>query len=290
VLLQRHRRLIADLGLLYAAAIWGTTFSIVKGSLDAIDPVALVGYRFLIAAVVLGSVLWVKRVPVRASLKEGAALGLLLWLLYVPQTIGLRYTTASNSGFITGLFIVFVPAFSLLIFKRKPTMQRLAAVGLALCGLWLLTGGLRAFGIGDALTLLTAMTYALHILFADHWVNDEGNPWALSFVQFLTVGVLSIAVLPFTGASWGIHRVGTIGVVVFLALFPTLSAFVIQLVAQRITTPVKVAVIFAMEPVCAALYAWSFGGERMVPLKAIGGLLIVVAIALSELPGRQGSE
>jgi drug/metabolite transporter (DMT)-like permease len=277
--------LLADLGLLYAAAVWGTTFSIVKGSLDAIDPVALVGYRFLIAAAVLGAALWARRVPVLPSLWRGAALGFVLWLLYVPQTIGLKYTSASNSAFITGLFIVFVPAFGP-FFGRKPTRQRLSAVAVALVGLWLLTGCLRSFGLGDALTLVTAATYALHILFADHWVNAEFNPWALSFVQFATVGVLSMAALPFTGASLAIQRVGTVEVVVFLALFPTLSAFVIQFVAQRVASPVKVALVFSMEPVCAALYAWTFGGEHMIPVRAVGGLLIVAAIVISELPAR----
>jgi len=159
-------------------------------------------------------------------------------------------------------------------------------VGVAFLGLCLLTGGLRSFGIGDAVTLVTAATYALHILFADRWVNAEGNPWMLSFVQFATVGVLSMVALPFTGASFAVQRAGTIEVVVFLALFPTLSAFVIQLVAQQIASPVKVAVIFSMEPVCAALYAWSFGGERMVPVRAAGGLFIVAAILISEIPTR----
>jgi drug/metabolite transporter (DMT)-like permease len=283
--LKRSKSLVADLGLLYAAAVWGTTFTIVKASLDSIDAVVLVGYRFLIAALFLGLVLWTKKVPIRPSLHKGAMLGIILWLLYVPQTVGLKYTTASNSAFITGLFIVFVPLFSLL-FKKKPNAQRLIAVGIALAGLWFLTGGLRSINIGDAITLVTAMTYALHLLFADKWVNDQGNPWALSFVQFLVVGLLSMIVVPFTGASFGVHGLNTIGVVVFLALFPTLSAFVIQLVAQKVTAPVKVAVIFAMEPVFAALYAWTLGGEPMIPVRAVGGLLIVVAMVVSELPLR----
>ena len=286
MLRPRSKRLLADIGLLYSAAVWGTTFSVVKGSLDAIDPIVMVGYRFLIAGCLLGIVLWAKRVRVRDSLARGAALGFVLWLLYVPQTVGLKYTAATNSAFITGLFIVFVPLLSFALFRRKPDGRKLAAVGVALAGLWLLTGGLRSFGLGDALTLVTAAAYALHLLLADRWVSDDGDPWALSLVQFFTVGLLSMAAAPFAGASFAIGRTGTIGVVLFLALLPTLSAFVIQLVAQKITTPVKVAVIFAMEPVFAALYAWTFGGEALVPVRAIGGLLIFAAIIVSELPSR----
>jgi drug/metabolite transporter (DMT)-like permease len=246
-----------------------------------------VAYRFLIASAVLGLFLWLKRVPIGPSLRKGAILGFMLWALYVSQTIGLKYTTASNSGFITGLFVVFVPLLSFLLFRKSPDARRVGAVGVALVGLILLTGGLKTFNVGDALTLLAAVTYALHILYADRWVQGAGNPYALSFVQFATVGVLSLVWVAFAGSSWIVERPAVWWLIVFLALFPTLSAFVIQLVAQRITTPVKVALIFSMEPVFAALTAWTIGGERLVPLHALGGLLIVGALVLSSLPGRR---
>src|SRR3954469_15419187 len=106
----------------------------VKGALDAVSPETLVGYRFLISAALL--LPWVaKRRRISAHMKESAVLALLLYALYVSQTIGLKYTTASNSGFITGLFVIFVPLFLLLFFRKPPTSVQWAASGLALAGL-----------------------------------------------------------------------------------------------------------------------------------------------------------
>lgn len=284
---RRFPSLAIDAGLLYSAAVWGATFPIVKDSLKGIGALALVGHRFLLAALVLGLVLWAKRVPIKPVLRQGMALGAILWLLYASQTIGLNYTSAANSGFITGLFVVFVPVFSLLLFRKPPTWIRWLAVGLAIVGLWLLTGGMSSFNRGDGLTLIAAATYALHILFADKWVQGEIDPYALSFVQFATVALLSFAAVPVFGESYAVGSGRTALVVLGLALFPTLSAFVIQLVAQKTTAPVKVALIFTMEPVFAALFSWTLGNEKPAALQAAGGALIVVAMVLSEVPVRQ---
>lgn len=284
---RRTPSLLIDAGLLYSAAVWGATFPIVKEIQSEISANALVGYRFLLAALVLGAVLWIRKVPVRPVMRQGIALGAILWLLYTPQTIGLTFTSAANSGFITGLFVVFVPVFSWLLFRKNPSWTRWATVGLSVAGLLLLTGGLSAFNRGDGLTLLAAATYALHILFADRWVQGDTDPYALSFVQFATVAVLSLVAVPMFGDSfaWGSSRTALI--VVGLALFPTLSAFVIQLVAQKTTSPVKVALIFTMEPVFAALFSWTIGHEKAGVNQIAGGGLIVAAMVLAELPGRK---
>lgn len=278
---------LSDLGLLYAAVVWGSTFFLVKNSLGSIDPVILVGYRFLLAAFLLGLYLLFKQVNLFSSFKQGLVLGVLLWLLYAPQTIGLGHTSAANSGFITGLFVAFVPLFSFLFFKQIPSSVRILALGLSITGLAVLTGGLKEINIGDMLTVITAMAYAIHILFADKYVKGDLNPLVLSFQQFLIVGVLSLIAgvifqLPFFPGN-----PSTLGIIAFLAIFPTLSAFVIQLVAQKFTTPVKVALIFAMEPVFAAIFAWTLGNESFTYPQALGGVLIVVAMIISELPAHR---
>lgn len=281
---RRLPALVVDAGLLYAAAVWGASFPVVKGSLRGIGAFALVGYRFLIAGAVLGLVLLALRRPVRPVLGPGCALGFVLWLLYASQTVGLKHTTAANSGFITGLFVVFVPMFSLLFFRRPPSAVRWAAVGVAATGLWLLTGMLQAFNFGDGLTLIAAAAYALHILLADRWVRGEADPYALSYVQFMTVAALSFAAVPLFGEGFAVGSGRTALVVLGLALIPTLSAFVIQLAAQKTTPPVKVALIFTMEPVFAALFSWTLGGETPGALQIVGGGLIVAAMVLAELP------
>ena len=114
--LTKYKNYLADLGLLYASAIWGTTFFIVKDTINYIDPVTLCAYRFFLAALILlPIILKTKKLPF-SNLKEGLILGVFLWFIYVAQTIGLVYTSASNAAFITGLFVVFIPIFSLIIF------------------------------------------------------------------------------------------------------------------------------------------------------------------------------
>jgi drug/metabolite transporter (DMT)-like permease len=273
----------ANFGLFYAAAIWGSTFFIVKNSLQFISPIMLVGYRFTLAAAILAIYLLYKRQPLFRNIKQGLLMGLFLWLLYITQTIGLKITTASNSGFITGLFVAFVPLFALLLFKKRPTYFGLAAVGLSIAGLWLLSGGLKEINAGDLLTLAAAATYAIHILLADKYMKTGADPYILCFQQFAFVGVVSLLIGAFDSSQFLPSTNGVIGTIIFLAVFPTLSAFVIQLVAQRLVTPLRVSLIFAFEPVFAALFAWTAGGEIFRPERALGGLLIFVAMIVSGL-------
>lgn len=271
-----------DFGLFYCAAVWGATFFMVKGALDAVSPETLVGYRFLVSAALL--VPWVlQRRRKSAHMKESAVLALLLYALYISQTIGLKYTTASNSGFITGLFVIFVPLFLLLFFRNPPTPVQWAASGLALVGLWLLTGGIRSLNKGDTMTLIAAMTYAGHLLATDTYVRADADTVLLSFHQFWMTGVLSLLTAAGDGASFRVGTSAAWETIVFLAVFPTLSAFFIQMIAQKKTSPVKVALIFSLEPVFAALFAWTLGGEKFVPARAAGGGLIVAAMVAGEL-------
>lgn len=281
-----YRNNLADLGLLYIAVIWGSTFFVVKDSLAYVDPVLLVGYRFIVAALLIGCFLIYRRKPWLTNLKSGGILGILLWLCYVPQTIGLQFTTASNSGFITGLFVAFVPLFAFVLFQELPSPAKVLAVFTSILGLWFLTGGLAEINAGDGLTIVTAMAFAAYILVADRYAKDNVDPYILSFQQFVVVGGLSVIAgfifqFPFTVAS-----PGTLWVILFLTIFPTLSAFVIQMMAQKYTAPVKVSLILALEPIFAAVFAWTLGGETFIPSRSIGGVLVVLAIIVAEVPSR----
>jgi len=139
---------------------------------------------------------------------------------------------------------------------------------------------------GDLLTVITAIAFAVYILVADRYTKDNLDPYILSFQQFLTVGLLSVIVGLLFGLPLTVASSGTLGVILFLTLFPTLSAFVIQLVAQKHTAPVKVSLILAVEPIFAAVFAWTVGGETFMPNRALGGMLVVAAIIGAELPIR----
>ncbi len=276
----RKTELLADAGLFYAAVIWGATFVVVQWALTGVDAVTMVGYRFLFAGSVLMVYLAVKRRPLMRDMGRSLWLSIILWSLYASQTIGLKYTTASNSGFITGLFVVFVPIFLITLFKRRPTVWEIVATLISLGGLWILTGGLREINTGDALTLISAMTYALHLLYSDKFMKSGADPLLISCQQFLFVGIFSVLFGLATGRSFAVTA-PAIGWIIFLALFPTLSAFVIQMFAQKLTSPLRVSLIFAFEPVFAAIFAWTIGGESFVWKSAIGGILIFAGLVVS---------
>jgi len=278
---------LSNLGLFYSAAIWGTTFFIVKGSLAHIDPVILVGYRFLLAAIILGGWLSLRRMPLFADFKKGAILGLFLGILYLSQTIGLGITTASNSGFITGMFVAFVPIFSWTVFRQKPPWTGWVASAVSLSGLWILTGGMCNVNGGDLLTIMSAMTYAIHILFTDKYVKSGIDPIMLNFQQFLFVGVVSLLMGLIFNLPLAPSSIDVMWIILFLTIFPTLSAFVIQLTAQKYVSPIRVSLIFAFEPVFAAIFAWTLGNELFEAQRAVGGMLIFLALTISGLPLRR---
>lgn len=281
---KKSKTILTDIGLIYTSAIWGSTFFLVKNSLVDIDPVIQVGYRFLIAAFLLGIFLLFKRIPLFTNFKSGIVIGMILLMIYTPQTIGLKFTSAANSAFITGLFIAFVPLFGFFFFRHRSTRLQWFSVGISLIGLWILTGGIANVNIGDWMTILAAMGYALHILFSDRLIKKKNNPYVIAFQQFLVVGVLSLLIGVIFDLPFSIASMKTIWVVVFLAIFPTLSAFLIMLFAQKRTAPLKVSLIFALEPVFGAVFAWTLGGETFIPMQLIGGLLIFGAILFSTWP------
>ena len=277
-------RTVADVGLFYAAAIWGATFFIVKDALSGIDPIILVAYRFLLAGTIMLAVVLATGRPVFRHIGPGVSLAVLLWTLYVPQTVGLKYTTAANSGFITGLFVIFVPIFMLSVFRRQPSTMEWVGSGVALVGLGVLTGGLTDINIGDLLTLAAAVTYALHVLLSDKYLKGGADPLVISCQQFLIVGFLSLIAGVLFDLDFAVHTARAGWSTLFLALFPTLSAFVIQMWAQKTVTPVRVSLIFAFEPVFAGVFAWTLGAEPFVSHRALGGLFVFAALVISGLP------
>ena len=281
--MNKFRKYLTDISLIYTAAIWGSTFYLVKDTLNYIHPVALLAYRFGIAALILAVFLLFKKINIFNNFRTGIVTGLLLWAIYTPQTIGLQYTTASNSGFITGLFVVFLPIFSFVFARGIPSILQIAAVIISITGLWVLTGGLYGMNFGDMLTLITALTCAAHIFAVDRFVKNGVNPYVLSFQQFFIVGILNFMTAFIFKVPLIMSTPQTGWIIIFLALFPTLSAFVIQLSAQRYTSPLKVSFIFALEPVFAAVFAWTLGGEVFIASRAIGGLIIFIAILMYDL-------
>ncbi len=246
------------------------------------DPITLIAYRFAIASLVTAGIVKLRGKALFKDFKAGLVLGVLLWLIYLLQTNGLVITTASNSGFITGLYVPLVPVFGLLWFRRGPRLEEALAVTVAVAGLWVLTGGVRSANRGDLLTLGTAMIVAFHILFSEKFVRGNRDAFVLSFQQFFVVLVLATAQVLFFHLPLEASGTRTLGTIVYLALFATVSTFAAQTFAQKHVDAVPVALIFTLEPVFAALFAWTLGGEPFRARRAAGGLIIVVAMLIPQ--------
>ncbi len=281
---ERFARLQADGALFLVTAFWGITFVVVKGALGHGDPFSFLVLRFVTGALVLTAMVR-RQLLVPRNLRHGALLAVFLFLGFVLQTMGLTRTTPSRSAFITGLCVVFVPMWSMLLFRKVPRLTSLVGVGLAAVGLFLLTragedgaGGLTP---GDLLTLAASVAYALHILFTERYAPREGAA-GLVAVQLWGVALLSALCLPFveTRVEW---TPAFVGAFLFCGVFASAGALSLQTWGQARTTAVRAALIYAMEPVFASTYSVALGYETLGPREWGGGALIVAGVVVSEL-------
>lgn len=279
-----QKALIADLMLILMVVIWGSTFFMIKEHIRFVDPVGMLVYRFGAAAAVLAGFLLFKRRPLWRGLLPGFTAGFWLGLIYLSQNIGMVYTSASNSGFITALFVVFTPLFSIVCFRQRPAPLRLMAAGLSVAGLWFLTGGFSGMNRGDWITLIAPVAGAFYVLFCDRYLKRGLDPLVFCFHQFLAVAGLSLVWMVLFKAPFQITSPATYWVIAYLTVFATLITFLVYAYVQRIATPMKCALIFALEPVFAALFAGLFGGETFSMGQVFGGFLIVVALIVAEIP------
>jgi drug/metabolite transporter (DMT)-like permease len=279
------RTLAADLGLIGLCAIWGTSFPLVKSELRAVHPMALLTVRFSLAAIVMAPFVFLgRRRMKRETAAKGSALGVFLFAGMAAQTVGLQFTTASNSGFLTAMSVVLVPIWMLAFERRLPGWNTWLAVLLAVTGVALLTSraGGGGFNRGDAFTLMSAAGFSLQIIFIEIWVRRENAPECAWWMVF-TTAVLAAAV------SWLFRpvlfhpTVRTAAVLVFLGLVTTAFAFWAQLRLQPDTSATAAAVLFATEPLFAALFARWFIGERLSRTGGLGACLMVSAILVHEL-------
>ncbi|OGF33658.1 hypothetical protein A2223_00085 [Candidatus Falkowbacteria bacterium RIFOXYA2_FULL_35_8] len=287
---KNSKSFFAELGLIFATILWGASFFVIKDSLAGVSPNSLVAYRFLIAAVVMAVIVKFQKKKLFSNFKAGLVVGFFLWSMSLSQSIGLGITSASNSGFITSMFIVFVAIFSVMFFKEKIAVARVVAVIVDVIGLWFLTGGLKDINKGDLLTLVTAMVCAFHVLFVDRFRKQKADAYVLCFQQFLVTGILSLIVSVSFNIPLAITSTKALLGVIFLALLPGVTAYLIQLKAQKYTSSIKTSLILTLEPVFAAGFAWTLGGEKFILAGAFGGLLIVIGMLISEIPFGKAKE
>lgn len=285
---------VADLALAGVTAIWGWSFVLVRDGVAGYPVFPFLAIRFTLAALVMGIFLAprLRRMDMPA-LRGGALMGLFLFAGYSFQTWGLLFTSASHSGIITGLFVVFVPLLEAGRRRRLPPPVTWVATAVSTAGLAVLaepwkTGA--AFHIGDLLSLACALVYAFHILITAHQArrHDTG---CLSTAQVATVAGLSwIFSIPYYQTSWPIPAASQ-KAIVLTAVLATAVAYFAQTGFQKYTTPTRTAFLFTLEPVFAAMFAVLVGGETLSMSMIGGGTLIVAGMLFGEWASlRQGKE
>jgi len=280
---------VAIATLIAVTCIWGSTFVVVKNAVERMPVMDFLAWRFAIAAAVMALL----RPSAVAQLspvarRHGIVLGLALGGGYIAQTFGLERTPASISGFITGLFVVFTPLCSALLLRRRVGAVAWAAVAIATVGLALLSLRGISVGTGEAITLLCAICFALHIVGLGQWATPA-DAYGLAVVQLSTVAVVSILIsAPDTLAPP--PDAGVWGGIALTALGATAFGFFGQTWAQSHLPPTRAAVVMTMEPVFAGIFGVAVGGDHLGPRTVLGALLVLVAMYLVELGPRRGAD
>lgn len=292
--MQLKKTYVADGILLFIAFIWGATFVVVQNALSFLEPNTFNALRFSIAAFILFAVrLFLSRKNqlkiTKNLLISGIILGFWLFIGYTFQTIGLLYTTSAKAGFITGLNVVLVPVLSIFLLRTKLAVPQVIGVGLATAGLYLLTmTGSSGVNIGDFLVLICAFGFAMQIILTGKY-TEKFPTIDLTLWQISTVAVLSwIAALLFEDWSLAFQpatfQQEVLFALVITSLFATAIAFFAQTHFQKFTTATHTALIFAMEPVFAALTDYLWNGVTMSTSGIFGSILIFTGMILAEIP------
>ena len=280
-MLSTSRR--AELSLLLLTFIWGTTFPLVKTALNFCSPFLFVSLRFGLATFAIW-LIFSQRISFKDKgiLKAGVVIGIFLFFGFAFQTMGLKYTAASKSAFITGLFVVMIPPLSFLILKEKVRMFSIIGVILAVSGLFLLTCPKGSeFNLGDLLTFFCAVSFSFQVIFVQIYTK-RFDFLSLTFIQILITTCLSLPFMFLFERIRLVYHPQLVLAIFVCAILATALALFIQNRMQKDTTTVKAALIYAMEPVFAAVFSFILLGEVLGWLGILGGGLILSGMLCSE--------
>lgn len=274
----------AELVLVFITMLWGGTFLIVHKVMTVSGPMFFVGLRFAAAALFVGLTCWRTLSGLTArELKAGLLIGVSIMLGYGLQTVGLQTISSSQSAFITALYVPFVPILQWLVLGRRPGLMPSLGIALAFTGLMLLagpSGGAVHFSPGEIATLVSAVAIAAEIILIGNYAGSV-DVRRVTVVQLATASALSFMMVVPTQERLPDFSWLLLGAAIGLG---AMSA-VIQVAmnwAQKSVSPTRATLIYAGEPVWAGIVG-RIAGDRLPGLALLGGLLIVVAVIVSEL-------
>jgi len=292
-------KFLGEGAMLFVTLLWGATFAIVKLSIHDVSTMLFIAIRFSIVSILLIPVIIkLRKNFTKEVLIAGSILGLMLFGEFATQTVGLKYTTATKSGFLTSSAVVIVPFLQIIIEKRKPNTGAIIGVILVFIGILFLSSNSKSifsifqefkdnFTIGDFLTLIGALFFAFYIIYIDVFTKKH-NLWLMVIMQMVVVSILAFMAAFITSLS-GIEEIRMkftnnlfVGLL-YTSIFATLITIVMQTKYQKLISPTKAGIIFTLEPVFAAIFTFFLLHEEITNLGYMGAGVIFVGLIISEL-------
>jgi drug/metabolite transporter (DMT)-like permease len=281
----------AEAALVGNTIVWGATFVTVKTALADVSPILFLALRFSLAT---GALLafWYGRGKGRiepGEVRAGILIGFFLFTGYLLQTLGLRFTSAPKSAFLTGLASVMVPLLAMFVYRNKPQVSELLGILTATAGLGLMTleGPLGSMSRGDLLTVGCALAFAAHIVTLGHF-SERMRFEMLSVSQVGTAAVLAVSLFWWVEPVRAVWQPAVVFAVLITGLLATAVAFTVQAWAQHYTTSTRTALIYTLEPVFAWLTSYWIVGEGLSRRAGVGAALILSGVLLVELKPLDG--
>lgn len=280
-MVTKSHPLLASFALIIATALWGSSFAITQVVVTQMDLISGMFARSLIAVTILFLIRPKSVIKINKSdFKNASVIGIFLGSGYLLQSWGLQYTTATASGFIAGMFVVFTPLVGALIFRDRIRGITWLAIVVAVFGLGIMTLRGVGFGFGESITLVTALMWSLQITFLSRWGRPE-IAWAVTTIQMLVVAVMSLVL----AAALGTLEMPPSSLwdeLVYLGAGAGALALLLQTWGQAQVSAVRAAIIFTLEPVWGAIFSVIIVADVITPPIAIGGALIISAMLISE--------
>lgn len=280
-----RKQTLGKLALLGTALIWGTSFVVLKNTLDSMGTLWLLTIRFAVSAVLLLAIAGKRvRTASKRCVKGGAILGLCLAVAYLFQTYGLVYTTPGKNAFLTATYCVLTPFLAWLIYKRRPGISNLLAAFLCISGIFLvsLSSGLGSVNKGDMLTLVCGLFYALQIIVLEQY-RGSGDAMTISAIQFTAAAVFFlVAAVLFEKPPESLSLSAWLSMA-YLSVMCTAVCFFLQAWGMKYTSSSTAAMLMTLESVFGALLSVLFYGERVTARMLLGFVLIFMAVLFSEL-------
>jgi len=280
-------RIVADLSLLLAALLWGSSFAAQRAAALSGGVYLYNGVRFLLGALFLLPFLLfsksdLRHITPRAWLGGGLA-GLALFAGSSFQQFGMQYTSAANAGFITGLYVILIPFFMAFIYRKAPRGLVWGASVISVIGMFLLsTGGKFALSVGDAWELMGALMWAAHVLIIDRVTHHLDLP-VLAILQSSVCGVLSLLLGIFYEQATLSTLNGIWWAVIWTAIASIALGFTLQAMGQKVAPAADAAIILCLESVFAALFGWIILGEGLTAIQTLGALLMFAAMLVVQI-------